>query len=146
MSTYIVDIDGTIANGEHRVHLAKEKKWDEYFDLCHLDTPIWQMQALLADLGTNDHNEIVYFSGRAERIRGKTVMWMHEHNFPKGPLYMRSDGDHRPDHIVKKEMYLKYLEDAANEQPVLVFDDRDQVVKMWRELGLVCAQVAYGDF
>ena len=29
---------------------------------------------------------------------------------------------------------------------VMVFDDRDRVVNMWRRNGVVCAQVAPGDF
>ena len=29
---------------------------------------------------------------------------------------------------------------------VAVFDDRDKVVNMWRENGLTCMQVAYGNF
>jgi len=29
---------------------------------------------------------------------------------------------------------------------VAVFDDRDKVVNMWREIGLTCMQVAPGNF
>lgn len=29
---------------------------------------------------------------------------------------------------------------------VMTFDDRDRVVAMWRRNGVVCAQVAPGDF
>jgi hypothetical protein len=35
---------------------------------------------------------------------------------------------------------------ADGYEPIMVFDDRNQVVKMWRERGIVCAQVAEGDF
>jgi hypothetical protein len=28
----------------------------------------------------------------------------------------------------------------------MAFDDRNSVVKMWRDLGIPCAQVADGDF
>jgi hypothetical protein len=31
-------------------------------------------------------------------------------------------------------------------EPTLSFDDRDRVVKMWREEGIRCFQVDYGDF
>ena len=44
-----------------------------------------------------------------------------------------------------------YIEDIDPEDMdeavvVAVFDDRDKVVKMWREIGLTCMQVAPGNF
>jgi hypothetical protein len=57
---------------------------------------------------------------------------------------MRTEGDHRSDDIVKKEIYEKRI--APQYDVVIVFDDRDKVVKMWRDLGLLCGQVYYGDF
>lgn len=51
--------------------------------------------------------------------------------------------DHRSDEIVKKEM----LDDIEKRFNVIgVFDDRDRVVSMWRENGLQCYQINYGDF
>lgn len=45
--------------------------------------------------------------------------------------------------IVKAEWY-----DAlpAIERPILTYDDRRQVVDMWRARGVVCCQVAPGEF
>ena len=57
---------------------------------------------------------------------------------------MRSTKDNRPDDIVKKELLDKMREEGYN--PILVFDDRDSVVKMWRENGIPTFQVNYGDF
>ena len=57
---------------------------------------------------------------------------------------MRSKGDHRSDTEVKKEIYDKYIKDKYN--ILCVFEDRDKVVKMWRDEGLLCNQVYYGDF
>lgn len=44
-----------------------------------------------------------------------------------------------------------WLDDAAiivshGYEPIMAFDDRDRVVKMWRDAGIPCAQVAPGDF
>jgi len=48
-----------------------------------------------------------------------------------------------PDEILKKEM----LDTFINKDEVfLVVDDRDKVVKMWRDLGFNTFQVASGDF
>ena len=43
-----------------------------------------------------------------------------------------------------KELYEKYIKDSYN--VLCVFDDRQKVVDMWREEGLLCCQVYYGDF
>ena len=59
-------------------------------------------------------------------------------------LYMRAEGDHRPDWIVKKELFLNEISKKYNIE--LVIDDRQQVVDMWRSLGLTCFQVAEGNF
>jgi hypothetical protein len=59
-------------------------------------------------------------------------------------LYMRRDGDHRPDDIVKREMLQQMRVDGWS--PIMAFDDRNQVVEMWRANGVPCAQVASGDF
>ena len=59
-------------------------------------------------------------------------------------LLMRKDNDDRKDSIVKKEIYDNEILGKYN--VLFVLDDRDQVVKLWRSLGLVCLQVANGDF
>jgi hypothetical protein len=60
------------------------------------------------------------------------------------PLFMRGDDDYRPDEIVKRELYEENV--LGNYDVVGVIDDRSKVVKMWRELGLTCLQVAEGAF
>jgi hypothetical protein len=57
---------------------------------------------------------------------------------------MRKHNDFRKDAIVKKEIYEEKI--ADHHDVLCVFDDRQLVVEMWRELGLTCMQVAPGDF
>lgn len=57
---------------------------------------------------------------------------------------MRPAGDQRDDRIVKEEIYRREIEGKYNVRFIL--DDRDKVVRRWRELGLPCFQVADGDF
>ncbi|SRR5258708_5185935 len=140
---YVFDIDGTLADITHRLPLIKRepKDWDAFFDACHLDTPIVPMVMLARDLASRV--PVIFASGRAERCREKTKDWL----FPFklfGALYMRKDGDHRPDYQVKCEM-LGHMR-ADGWEPIMVFEDRSQVVQMWRENGIPCAQVADGNF
>jgi hypothetical protein len=57
---------------------------------------------------------------------------------------MRPYLDRRDDDIIKFELYEQMLADGY--EPVLVFEDRDRVVKMWRSMGIKCLQVEPGDF
>ena len=57
---------------------------------------------------------------------------------------MRKTGDNRKDSIIKEEIYRNLIEPNYNIEFVL--DDRNQVVDMWRRIGLTCLQVADGNF
>lgn len=59
-------------------------------------------------------------------------------------ILMREVGDQSNDAILKKGFYHDFIEPVYN--VMNIWDDRNQVVKMWRELGLHCFQVADGDF
>ena len=60
-------------------------------------------------------------------------------------LILRDEGDFRCDRYVKYDMYKEYIDGMYN--VIMVFDDRDRVVNMWRNgLKLQCFQVADGNF
>jgi hypothetical protein len=156
---YIIDIDGTVANIEHRLHYIEKspKDWDAFFKACVYDKPIEPMFKMLhhLDLGKALNTKFIYVTGRPERSREDTMIWLTKpHNlgtdgsywnlpYPK-ILYMRQEGDYREDCLVKKEILQRIREDGF--EPILAFDDRTQVVKMWREEGIQCLQVADGNY
>lgn len=82
-----------------------------------------------------------------EQCRRQTVLWLEANVWPQlhnAELHMRADGDYRPDDVVKREIY---EQEIAPAEIMGVIDDRDKVVRMWREeLGLACIQVAPGNF
>lgn len=89
--------------------------------------------------------EIFLFSGRDEVCREITENWLYENGIEFKQLFMRSKGDIRKDAIVKKELFNNHIK--GKYEVLAVFDDRQQVVDMWRnELGLTCLQVAEGNF
>lgn len=143
---YIFDIDGTIADLTHRRHYveSKPKNWPAFHAGCVDDKPIEHIRRLMLDL-VEAGAVVVYVSGRNEAQREATQRWTEEHGFlPAYNLYMRADGDFRDDSIVKLELLQRLRADGF--EPIMAFDDRDRVVKMWRENGVPCAQVAPGDF
>lgn len=142
MKTVIFDIDGTLANVEHRIHYVRGKKkdWKAFSRNMHLDTPIEAMHELIRVLKA--HYRIVLCTGRNEADRATTVAWLEKHGVPYDDLMMRADRDYRQDVVVKREM----LDQIGRENVLFVVEDRSSVVAMWREEGLMCLQCAPGDF
>lgn len=83
----------------------------------------------------------VFMSGRRSSCRRDTQLWLQRHVPVKGlGLFMRVAGDARPDWEVKYDLFTTHV--APFYQPVVVLDDRQQVVDMWRAIGLTVFQVA----
>lgn len=155
MKTYLVDVDGTVADNEHRQHWlrVKPKNWPAYNKTMADDVPIQHVIDVIWALKTAGF-DIVFCSGRegSPFIRQTTRDWLVKH--VTGPcsafvdkepiLYMRDHQDYRDDSIIKLEL-LQQIKDAGY-RPVAVFDDRKRVVDAWRSVGLPCYQVAPGDF
>jgi len=143
MRCYLFNLDGTLSDLTHRLHhIQKEPKdWNAFFDGCVNDAPVPHIVELALTLA--ESLPVVFVSGRSDRVRSETSLWLVRLGLD-GPIYMRKDGDHRPDQLVKGELLDKILADGY--APIMAFDDRDQVVKMWREKGVPCAQVADGNF
>lgn len=144
----VCDLDGTLADCEHRVHHVRNtpKNWDAFFAGVREDgvnVPV----LFVLDAFLNREPipfELIFCSGRPERCRADTEDWLREVcHITNYTLLMRKDGDFRADHIVKQEI----LDNSIPKERVLfVLDDRQQVVDMWRRNGLVCFQVAEGNF
>lgn len=136
----IVDIDGTVA------HMAGRSPYDE--TRVHEDTPNQPVIDMIRRLH-KDGVQIIFCSGRTDKCYAPTYAWIRKHTEIPGDdfvLLMRKHGDKRKDNIVKREIFEEHLRKAPV-NIVGVFDDRNQVVQMWRnELGLTCFQVANGDF
>lgn len=89
---------------------------------------------------------VIFLSGREDSCREETIKWLKKYFWlgSEDFLFMRKTGDHRKDYIVKQEIFEREIKDKYYIEFVL--DDRNQVVDMWRDLGLTCLQVAEGDF
>lgn len=146
IKTIIVDLDGTLALCDHRRHFVENVKpdWDSFLEACDKDEPNKPLIELLHRLDESDDIIIRIFSGRSESVKGKTIDWLKKHDIPYYSLTMRKEGDYRPDEIVK-EQWLDELLHKGHEI-LCCFDDRVKVCEMWRRRGLLCNQVALGNF
>jgi predicted kinase len=142
---YIFDIDGTLADIEHRRKYVqvKPKDWNSFYAGVkddHVNFPVATTMRLLSY-----SVPIILVSGRRSETRKDTETWLFENRLDDYfALFMRGFNDFRDDTIVKQEIYEKYIKPYWN--VLAVFDDRSSVVKMWRDNGLACFQVAEGDF
>lgn len=140
----ISDLDGTISDAEHRVHLVREhpKDYDAFFAEARNDGPIRSVIMVLNALKQAGH-EIHIITGRSEVVRAETLDWLEQHSVPHDRLLMRPEHDYTPDDRLKEQWFLK---DYTAGDVLLVLEDRTRVVRMWRRHGLTCLQVAEGDF
>lgn len=140
------DIDGTLANLEHRLHYvtSKPNNWKAFSAAISKDTVIPQIAQTLNALIYDTHT-IILASGRSEDDRSVTEKWLRD-NLIAGydNLYMRKSGDYRADDIIKEEILGDIITDYGK-KPDLVFDDRPRVVRMWRKNGVFVANVYQGD-
>lgn len=148
-SVVIFDIDGTLADAEHRRHhLDKSPKdWDSFFAECPNDQPIRPVLDLLHMLFPV--KQVVFFTGRSDMHRAETVAWLSQHtgicsSVVEDRLWMRVEGDRRHDHVVKGHMLDCLLSEFRLEDIWGVFDDRHSVCQMWVERGLFVFDVAQG--
>ena len=130
----LVDMDGTLAIiGDRSPFDAKS---------CDLDLPNYPVLETVQKW--QDSRTIIVMSGRTDDSKEKTEAWLHKYGVKYQHIYMRVTGDIRKDSVIKQELYQTYIKDKYNVSFIL--DDRQQVVDMWRGLGLTVFQVAEGDF
>lgn len=149
---YIFDMDGTIADMTHRVHLLdndgpNSEKWKLFYEMCEGDAPIAPTLKTLEAL-RRAGNDIWFLTGRSDVVRAKSTKWIVDHtSFDEVDvvLGMRTEGDHQHDYTFKQSWYNNMLK-VDQERLVCVFEDRQVVVDMWRRIGVTCFQVATGKF
>ena len=139
----VFDLDGTLANTDHRKHLVSRENgnkpnWRAFYAACDLDPPHWHTINTLWALFQDGHR-IEIWTGRSDEVRDKTEAWLAKHKLGAVPVRMRAEGDYTPDDVLKRSW-------LADGRPDLIFDDRTKVVDMWRAEGIPCFQVAPGNF
>jgi hypothetical protein len=144
------------------------KDWATFHDLCDTDPPIEAMCNLAFRL-ILANAPVIFLTGRMEFQRQKTQEWLalHVHygipsmylgfeyfegcdpeHQPKGAfpwLLMRAEGDFREDTFVKGEwldrIELYFTKKMPDYNVAMAFEDRPRICELWRQRGLVVAQI-----
>ena len=167
----ICDLDGTLANVQHRLHYIKnpdgtkkpykDRDWDSFNKACVDDTVNKDVREVLWNMydAGRRHGErpddlqkvssrfIYFFSGRGEGVREETEEWLHK--------WVVSPSSCNP--LGRPFLYMRKKGDFRDdvevkrdmihnlcirpEHVLCILDDRQGVVDMWREEGFRCLQV-----
>lgn len=121
----IFDCDGTLCINNHRRVFDFTKVYDDQICL---------IVAEQINFHKSLNRKIVIVSGREDICKNDTIRWFNKYNLHFDEIYMRKEKDYRKDVIIKQEIYNLYLKDKYN--ILCVYDDRLQVIRGWKELGL----------
>lgn len=131
----LVDLDGTLAHMSNRSPFDYSKVKDDTCDVFVKDVVLKYYQ---------DGYDILVASGREDSCLDDTRDWLLKNEIPARKLFMRKTSDHRKDYIVKQEIYENEIK--PNWSVFFCLDDRNQVIDMYRSLGLKVLQCENGDF
>lgn len=130
----MIDLDGTLANIDHRLHFVtgEKKNYDAFYgavsgdtvnDWCRLTMALFEKQGF----------KVIIVSARRQNTEETTRYWLAENNVKYSRLeLLRPDGDSTPDQELKRA----WLKSYGAERVIFVVDDREKVCRMWREEGL----------
>lgn len=149
-SIVIFDIDDTIADLSHRIHLipTNNPQWERFFMSCLGDTPLPAIR-LLISLLDNRYN-VHLWTGRWDICKYKTFEWLQlftkyrvefwERLYEEGKFRFANNGDLRVAPVIKNEFW-NLLPAYAQNDILFAVDDRSTMVDFWKARLIPCLQV-----
>lgn len=147
MKTVIFDLDGTLADGRHRLHLLPTKDYDKTeswteFNLAAVDDLPFRDNIRLCNMcAWAEDTRVIILTGRSDIAYDVTRDWLDRHGVEYHGLVMRSQSDNRKDTVIKEE----FLRSIGLENILCCFDDLPHVAYHLRSLGLTCHLVTHYD-
>ena len=140
----IFDLDGTLCECEHRVHYMRErpKRREEFHSACIFDGVVAAVKALI-DMAETSGIEVILLSARPIRFKALTEEWLTKNAIYYDQLILSSYPE-LSDPEYKIKMYRELIEPFYD--VIFAIDDRDTVVRMWRDNGVTCLDIANNHF
>lgn len=142
----IVDLDGTLSDGTHRLHLLPTKdlhlteSWSVFNGAAIGDKPIQNTIDVVNTLWEAGMGVII-LTGRSDEVETDTLIWLDRYKVKFDYLIMRRAEDNRKDTVIKEEV----LRAIGLEHIKCAFDDSPNVIKHFRSLGITTYQVTEYD-
>lgn len=141
----IVDCDGTLVNVSSILHHLDEPHRN--FHRFHRDSVNCPPIASTVDEVVRAYESglaVLIVTARVERYWPETQFWLRHHlPVPYDSIYMRKNGDYRPDGVVKLEILDQI--DADGYDVVHAWDDNPNVIKVWESQGIPVTRVGNWD-
>lgn len=134
MKTIIVDVDGTLVDvsGLREWVTGKNKNYDRFHELAEFAPPIqWVIDHV--NRRWTEGWIIVLLTARNDKHLDSTRRWLDKFSVEYDELYMRKDGDFRPDYEVKKEFLEQIRASRPRHDIVYAIDDNPNVIALWKE-------------
>ncbi len=140
----IFDLDGTLCECEHRVHYMRErpKRREEFHSACIFDGVVAAVKALI-DMAETSGIKVILLSARPIRFKALTEEWLTKNAIYYDQLILSSYPE-LSDPEYKIKMYRELIEPFYD--VIFAIDDRDTVVRMWRDNGVTCLDIANNHF
>ena len=142
----IIDLDGTLSDGTHRLHLLPTKdlhlteSWSEFNGAAIGDSPIQNTIDVVNALWYSGMGVII-LTGRSDEVETDTMIWLDRYKVKYDYMIMRRASDNRKDTVIKEEV----LRAIGLDNIVCAFDDSPNVIKHFRSLGITTYQVTEYD-
>lgn len=145
------DLDGCVSNDTWRRGRIPEgankcEDYQHYHDGCG-DDPLMGHGARLLEKHIVDGDFITFTTSRPFNVAEKTAKWISNH-FKIAPvqdfmILMRKDNDDRSAVDIKREFvkHMRAFERETGKKVIAAYDDRLDIINMYRELGLNAAVV-----
>lgn len=142
----IVDYDGTLSDGTHRLHLLPTKdlhlteSWSAFNGAAIGDSPITDTIAIVNGLWVSGF-AVIILTGRSDEVETDSRIWLDKYGVKYDFMIMRRHWDNRKDTIIKEEV----LRAIGLENIVCAFDDSPSVIPHFRSLGITTYAVTHYD-
>lgn len=140
----IFDMDGTLVDVSSIRHLVAggpENGYRKNFDAFHHEAVNCPPHRWVLDAARAEHaagRAVLIVTARMAKHRNSTAFWLAMHEVPSEAMWMRANGDHRPDYVVKAEILAKI---RRRWRPTRAWDDNPAILRLWAEHGIATTVV-----
>lgn len=143
-TAFIVDLDGTIMDGSHRIHLippielaSNARSWDAFNNACFDDTPMRDTIEMINAMVSAGHKAL-FVTGRNECAYKQTVKWLEKHiewfDIENDEVLLMRDLN---DHCKPIDVKIHKIQVLAEQYDILfAIDDDHAIVEQIRKLGI----------
>lgn len=139
------DMDGTLTDVSPVRHFIDNKAGFRDFDSFHRMSVHCKPNDEVLEMAMDAHKNgiaIIITTARNEAYREATQKWLDDYGVPYENIFMRKDGDSRPDYVIKKEMYETVIQPYYD--VLRAVDDNPQAVQNWKDQGLQVTEIPFG--